>query len=95
MNSKTTNKNRVGEKYITNEGCEVEIIEYFSATNCTVRFMCGLIRPNIFFNNVKKGNIKNPHHPSVYNVGFIGVGKYLVSIKRKKKQTPTVHGIEC
>ena len=29
---------RTKEKHITNEGYTVEIIEYFSAKNCTIRF---------------------------------------------------------
>lgn len=31
--------NRVGEKYFTKEGYEVEIIEYFDAYNCTINFI--------------------------------------------------------
>ena len=31
-------KNRVGEKYITNEGYEIEIIDYFNSYNSTILF---------------------------------------------------------
>ena len=37
---------RVGEKYITNEGYEIEIIEYFGANNCTIKFNDGTISRN-------------------------------------------------
>jgi len=30
-------KNRIGEKFNTNEGYKVEVIEYFSAINLTIK----------------------------------------------------------
>lgn len=73
-------KNRTGEKYITNEGYEIEIIECFGKDDCTIRFSDGNIYKNIFFVAIKSGRIKNPYHPSVCGIGYIGVGKYLVSV---------------
>ena len=49
-------KNRVGEKYITNEGYEIEIIEYFSSINCTIRFKDGHLIFNRKYNHIKKRN---------------------------------------
>ena len=67
---------RTGEKHITNEGYEVEIIEYFNFYNCTIRFNNGCTVENICIGNVERGNIKNPYHPSVYEAGFLGIGKF-------------------
>ncbi len=72
-------KNRIGEKYITNEGYEIEIIEYFSKKNCSIIFKCGYVKKNQYFSNVAKGAVKNPYHKSIFNIGYIGTGSYSVS----------------
>ncbi len=69
-------EDRVGEKYITNEGYEVTIIECINIRNCTAQFKCGLQIKNIQHFNIKRGSIKYPLHPSVYKIGYFGVGKY-------------------
>lgn len=71
-------KDRVGEIHTTNEGYEVEIIEYFGALNCTVRFNDKLntILYNVAYHQVTKRNIQNPNHPKTYNVGCMGSGKF-------------------
>ncbi len=78
-------KNRVGEIYTTNEGYEVEIIEYHNAHNCTIRFnnINTTILYGIDFKHIKRGGIKNPNHPSIFNVGFIGVGNYTSRINNR------------
>lgn len=75
--------NRVGEKYITNEGYNVEVIDFFDSTNCTVLFDDGLILKNIVFFHLKNGEIKNPNHKSVFGVGYLGQGKYKTSVENK------------
>lgn len=69
-------KNRVGEKYFTNEGYEIEIIEYMSSENCTIKFNDQLYIRNILYDSIKRGSVKNPYHPSVYGIGYLGEGKY-------------------
>ena len=70
-------KNRVGEKYITNEGYEIEIIEYFGATNITVKFsLTGEIVKNLQYSHIKRGLVANFFHPSVYGIGYFGRGFY-------------------
>jgi hypothetical protein len=67
-------KNRTGEKCITKQGYEVEIIEYFDAQNSTVRFSNGVILYNIRYRNII--SIENPYHPTLCGVGYLGEGKY-------------------
>jgi len=70
-------KNRVGERYFTNEGYEVEVIEYFNKRNLTIKFLYnGKILKNIFFHNLKAGGVKNPFKIGGYGVGYFGVGDY-------------------
>jgi len=74
---------RTGEKFTTNEGYEIEIIEYFNTRNSTVK-----IGDVILFKKdyqwIRKGKVKNPYHISVHGVGYIGVGRHKCSIGRKK-----------
>lgn len=74
--------NRVGEKYITNEGYEVEIVEYFNSKNCTIKFKNGLILTNREFGKIKLGIVKNPYHRRKLNIGYIGEGKYKCRINK-------------
>ncbi len=77
-------KNRVGEKYTTNQGLVVKIIEYLSALNCTIQFEDGTVRYNIQYDNIQKGGVKNYYHKSVYGIGYYGEGKYINSINHRK-----------
>ncbi len=76
--------NRVGEKYMTYEGYESEILESFNAQNNTIKINDehGAILYNRAFKEIKNGQIKNPYHRSVYGVGFSGQGKHKVSLNR-------------
>ena len=69
-------KNRVGEKFITNEGYRIEIIEYFGTYNCTIQFENGNIFKNKRYEDIKRGEVRNPYHTSIHGVGYIGNGKY-------------------
>ncbi len=71
-------KNRIGEKYITNEGYEIEIVQYFGVYNVTLTFQSGVILYNKNMSQIISGKIKNPHHKSVSGVGYFGIGKYNV-----------------
>lgn len=76
-------ESRVGEKWVTNEGYDVLITEYFNARNCTIQFKSGFILKTVDYGNIKKGTIRNPYHPSVYGVGYIGEGIYLSKVGGK------------
>lgn len=49
---------RTGEKWITNEGYEVTIIEYFNWSNCAIQFENGLVIKNMAYNHIKNGQVK-------------------------------------
>ena len=64
---------KVGDIYKTNEGYEVEIVEYVKASNVKVRFLDeygAVVKTNI--QAVRQGSVANPYHKSVYGVGFYG-----------------------
>lgn len=69
---------RTGEIYTTNEGYKIHIVEYFNASDCTIKFNDNksTTRKNISYNSIKKGEVKNPNHRSLYGQGYLGQGKY-------------------
>lgn len=69
-------KDRTGEKYTTNEGYEITIIACRGNRDCDIKFTGGHILTGINYAHMKKGNIKNPYHKSVFGVGYFGTGKY-------------------
>lgn len=69
-------KNRVGEKYLTNQGYWVEVIEQLNNNNYTIKFEDGLVVYDKQYHHLTKGQIKNPYHPSLFGVGYLSVGKY-------------------
>jgi hypothetical protein len=69
---------KIGDIFISNEGYEMEVLEHFSWYNNTVKFndTNQTTLYNIQSSHLRTGGISNPYHPSVFGVGFIGIGKY-------------------
>ena len=76
---------RTGEKHMTNEGYEAEIIEYRKAIDLDIKFSDGTILKNIHYGNLIKGTVGHPYHKSVNGVGYKGVGRH--KSKEKGKDT--------
>ena len=74
---------RIGEKFITNKGYTVEIINYAPHINCTIQFSDEVILKNITYQNLQKGEIRHPNQPTICNIGYIGIGSYTSSINCK------------
>lgn len=73
----------LGKKFITNEGYEVTIVDYENNRNVTIEFENGYrcIHELVV---IKRGNVKNPYHRSMYGVGYIGEGDYPISEGNKR-----------
>lgn len=74
---KLSTKIKVGDTYPTNEGYEIEVLEYHAYNRVKVRFNTEF--PSEKYAAVKeiiKGNIRNPYHPTVRGIGFWGVGPH-------------------
>lgn len=70
---------RIGEEKFNKQGCLMRIVRYNNANDITVEFQDKYkTRVDTLYCNYKIGNIINPYHPSVYNIGIIG-NKYPVS----------------
>lgn len=67
---------RLGETNYNNQGCKMTIIKYINSRNISVQFENGYIVDNKSYSSFKTGSIKNLYYPKIYNVGYIGKGKY-------------------
>lgn len=81
---------RIGEIRKNNFGSDVEIVEYYSYDNITVKvtnqLSTGEIVSCILYNKTgdsfMKGKIESPLEPRSYGVGYIGIGPYSIKNNR-------------
>ena len=74
-------QNKTGEIRSSNYGL-MEIIEYNNTRNIKVKFETGsIVKTN--YGNFKKRKIKDPLFPIVYEIGYLGIGKFKPSINGK------------
>ena len=66
----------VGEFGYNNNGERMTIIRYGTEKDIDIQFDDGTIVQHKQYSAFKKGEIKNPFFPTIYGVGFIGVGDY-------------------
>lgn len=69
-------RDKTGEKWVTNEGYTVCIVNYFGVNNCTIEFEDGGLLYKRYYLDIVAGLIRNPNHKSVCGVGFIGYGEF-------------------
>lgn len=77
----------IGNIYTTNEGYKIKILDYIDRHNVLIEFENF---PNLqiwsTMQNIRKGQIKNQYHKSVYGMGFYGVGLHKARINNKKTE---------
>lgn len=56
-------------------GNEMTIIEYINSANITVKFKDGYITKTKY-KHFKNGQVRNPYDKIIFNVGYVGKGKY-------------------
>ena len=67
----------IGDTYTNKQGLVATVIDYKNKSDVTVVFdderntVC-----SFYANALRAGSFKNPYHPSVFGVGFFGVGPY-------------------
>lgn len=75
---------KIGERFITNEGYEIIIVEYNNYQDLWVEIQDKhKVRKHTSYSNCLHGKVKNPYHPSVHGVGYIGEGEYKSRINGK------------
>lgn len=71
-------KMKAGDIFKTNQGCEVEVVEFFNSSRVAIKFTDEYAHTAYVTSaNIRQGKIKNPYHPNVCGVGFFGVGENL------------------
>ena len=75
---------RIGEENCNLYGTLMRIIEYNDSKDIIVEFQDKYkVKVHTGYGNFKKGEVKNPYDKTVHGVGYIGEGKYKVSINGK------------
>lgn len=70
-------KERLGEIRKNKFGTKMKIIKYNNASDIIVEFQDKYkAKVHTDYRWFKKGNVKNPYDKEVYNIGYIGKGKY-------------------
>lgn len=77
-------KIEVGDEFTINEGGRVVVVEYGGCSNVLVKHLDDYGHEMVVeVGHLRAGKVKNPYHPSVHGVGFVGVGEYKPSEGRK------------
>ena len=75
---------KAGDVFTTKQGCKLKVIEYHNTKNILVEFQDNYkYRTTTSSHRIFRGGMKNPFHPSLFGVGFVGIGKHLASINGK------------
>lgn len=69
---------QVGHRFLTKSSGYCEVIDIIDSKNVFVQFDGGW-KKVCQLSAVKSASIKNPYHPSVFGVGFLGEGPYITS----------------
>lgn len=82
LNSRATIK--AGDRFTNRYGCEAEVIKYTSTLSVTIKF-----RDSFGYEMISSAgalnskSFKNPYHPTVWGVGYIGVGPHKSRVNGK------------
>lgn len=81
---------KVGDVFVTNEGGSVSVVEYHGSREVLIKHndKYGHVA-TVRSDHLRSGQVKNPYHPSVYGVGFFGVGEHISYQKEDSKLTPS------
>lgn len=67
----------IGDKYINRQGLVATVVDYKNKSNVLVRFDDEPRATCTFYaSSLRAGSFKNPYYPSVFGVGYFGVGEY-------------------
>ena len=77
--------NRIGEENYTKKelgNYKMKIVEYNNAGDIWIEFQDKYkIKIHTTYKHFKDGGVKNPYHPDVYDIGYLGQGEYKAYIR--------------
>lgn len=74
-----------GDIFTNKKGLEFVVIDYSGAFDVTVMFSNGFVRKTRA-DHVKSGSVRNPTHPEVFGIGFIGDGIHKSRVNGKETE---------
>ena len=84
MAKKLKAEERIGMEFTSNEGCKFYIKEYVNSHDVTVKFMDEYgAEVHTQWNKCEDGGIKNPYFKSVFGVGCLGEGDFVIKVNGK------------
>lgn len=84
---KQSDKNKLeyeGKIFPSNSCGDFKILEYRSTNDVLIEFLQTGTRMSVWLGNIKKGTIKDRLYPSVYGVGYVGIGEFKTKIDGKQ-----------
>lgn len=70
-------KYNVGARFESKSGGKFEIIEIVDCNNVKIKFLDEFQFEKIINkNSIRKNSVKNPYKPTIFGIGYFGVGKY-------------------
>lgn len=77
MKNNKWKERKTGELNMSNKGCLMKIVEYNTKLDIWVEFQDEYkARVHTNYQMFKRGKVKNPYQPNVYEIGYLGEGKY-------------------
>lgn len=74
---------QVRDIFPINDGGTVTVVEINNTNNIVVKHNDQFEHVSVVsLHNLNNGQVKNPYHPGIFNVGYMGVGPYLSRIKK-------------
>lgn len=75
---------RLGEIRKNKCGTNMKIVKYYGHSDITVKFMDQYeAEVDTIYSNFIRGQVKNPYDKTVYDIGYIGEGKYKAAIEKQ------------
>ncbi len=70
----TKNNSKIGEQFVSKEGCNFIIVEYNNYKDVVIEFKdVNRVRVRTRYDRCKSGEIKNPYHKSICEVACLGL----------------------
>lgn len=89
MRKKHDMPSKIGQVFISKNYGEYTLSEYLGDKRCRITFNLTGYSLWTSAKSVRGGIVKDPYFPSVYGVGYLGVGNYSVTYYKEGKKTNT------
>ena len=75
---------KTGDIFQANQGGSCVVVQYIDYKNVVIEFQDQYrYTATVSADSLLRGRFKNPYHPNVFGVGYIGIGSAIVSTNRK------------